>query len=584
MFFKRNSSKNHLHPQALAEDQQSNYAASLDQGFGIEPDPDTHMANAELFSSVAQERDANISLTHTFCANEQDVPADFNGGFGSAQDDSFNFIPQNAQAAELTIYEDQSAGDLAFNDTDDVYGSSGAHGSSSAYGDSAYDALPEGSRVVEDSFAPEYESVANSTTSFAMVDDFDLQQGEASGVGSLSARDGIEPERIGHSGNMTLAEDDDEYASASLDIASVSAEDSNSLEPQEELVQPMDEHEAAAQLIAEMMLGRNPLANLTADAPQPLDQNLDNVVSSAEHEHEHGESTESESASAASDVALEIDDADERIVNKRIQEPKHKIEIVEEQDPPKVAFLDAESEHQAALAEQREDAIVQAFVGDVDRSPSANGGPSFTLLRQQISMVNAPEKEVEPDLLSEEQEEHGNQADINDFVTGNITTLRTGTDNVSFTSVGGGTPVEEGDNTLEQPMSVVEAVLEGFEQINNAQQNYTSTLSATRITYEQPKLLPTLFKDVLRYFYVYSLAILLGVLCLVKVYQVQDTRDLTSRLNEVTFNNEELEKEWLNLLATRQNLSEHAKIRASATRQLDMVSPKTENEQVISLH
>ena len=74
------------------------------------------------------------------------------------------------------------------------------------------------------------------------------------------------------------------------------------------------------------------------------------------------------------------------------------------------------------------------------------------------------------------------------------------------------------------------------------------------------------------------------VLCLMKVYQVQETRDLTSQLNDITLNNANLEKEWLNLMATRQSLTEHAKIRAYASNKLQMQSPKTNSEQVISLH
>ena len=92
-----------------------------------------------------------------------------------------------------------------------------------------------------------------------------------------------------------------------------------------------------------------------------------------------------------------------------------------------------------------------------------------------------------------------------------------------------------------------------------------------------------LMDDLLHNWLVYSLAILACLLCLAKIYQVQETRELTASLNESTFNNADLDKEWLNLMATRQSLSEHAKIRTFASEQLQMQAPKIESEHVISL-
>lgn len=116
------------------------------------------------------------------------------------------------------------------------------------------------------------------------------------------------------------------------------------------------------------------------------------------------------------------------------------------------------------------------------------------------------------------------------------------------------------------------------------QVGFTSTRDYAQSTEEWPKLVPMIFHKIGIYWLAYGLAILACVLCLLKVYQVQETRDLTARYNEVQLNNDTLEKEWLNLVATRQNLSENAKVREYAVSRLQMVSPKTENEKVISLH
>lgn len=518
---------------------------------------------SQLFGAMADEKTASIKLEQMFCANEQDDTAELASkvGFGSARDDAFTFIPLGSQPV-ATVSEDQVASDAANTATDAAIN-----------------------------------VAANAATEL---------QARAEGYDKQDVLDEVEP--------STLS-------------AEQAAEDG--------VERPIDEHEAAAQLIANMMLGRNPLANLTADTNQELEQSADlnfatsklesaaddlkqdgldlaavvaeddavsevaglraKVEGAADADPNLGETTESD---AADDVGLElleepVEAEDDCLVNKRIKEPKHKIELVEDDEPPHTTFLDPESEKQAALAEQREDAIVQAFVGKVEQTPPQNR-PRFTLLSTQVTLGDTPEKEVEPNLLSEEEKEaNGSQADINEFVTGNITTLRTGTDDVALASGGGASRAsesvehdDESDDTLEQPEIPVEHVLEDVESLNESERNqyYTSTLPSSRGTVTLPKLLPTLMQDISRYFYVYSLAILLGMLCLLKVYQVQDTRNLTAQLNEVAIDNAELEKEWLNLLATRQNLSEHAKIRSYATRQLEMVSPKTENEQVISLH
>ena len=100
----------------------------------------------------------------------------------------------------------------------------------------------------------------------------------------------------------------------------------------------------------------------------------------------------------------------------------------------------------------------------------------------------------------------------------------------------------------------------------------------------EERLVPSIFADISKNFLTYFLGIVLCALSLYKVYQVQETRDLTARYNEVMMNNENLHKEWLSLIAQRQTLSEQGTIRAAATQKLDMVAPKTDLEQVIKIN
>lgn len=95
-------------------------------------------------------------------------------------------------------------------------------------------------------------------------------------------------------------------------------------------------------------------------------------------------------------------------------------------------------------------------------------------------------------------------------------------------------------------------------------------------------LLRAIFADIGNNFFTYFLAIVLCFLSIYKVVQVQDTRDLIANLNEVTMQNENLNKIWLSLLAERQELSEHNKIRKEASEKLHMRAPKTDAEKVIT--
>lgn len=357
---------------------------------------------------------------------------------------------------------------------------------------------------------------------------------------------------------------------------------------------PSTNSQTAEAFNAETLAESSTAENLVAENLAAENSDAENLAESSTAETLLAENSHAE----VSNEEMLADDQDnagsqneEFLVNRHLFEPKHKIELVSEHDGedsgPRVTFLDAESEQQAALAEQREDAILQAFVGPVEPNAPQSRTPSFMLLNTHanITLQELREQEQEEHLLSKEQKKPGNEADIHDFITGNIVSLSTGTDNVAVPIASGGA---EAGSELEDETDLTQDQVQGdrieIKSPLDDNANYASTISSFTGNFFSPKLLPTLAQDIGRYFYVYALAIVFGVLCLMKVYQVQDTRNLTSQLNEVTVNNEELEKEWLNLLATRQNLSEHAKVRSYASFQLQMVSPKTESEQVISLH
>ncbi|MBU3843304.1 MAG: cell division protein FtsL [Candidatus Anaerobiospirillum pullicola] len=224
----------------------------------------------------------------------------------------------------------------------------------------------------------------------------------------------------------------------------------------------------------------------------------------------------------------------------------------------------------------------EAQTADLVAMSSPNNGPrppQFSLLSSDVELMALPQPKA-PTLLDAEDEKGLIEAE--DFITGNVSVvseqLRTGTDNVAV-----GSGAAAADDT-EQPhfdpnMVATLPYLPGKECFRS-----TVTMSAAGNRERKPRLLPLICQDFLAHWLVYGLAVLACVLCLMKVYQVQETRDLTSQLNDITLNNANLEKEWLNLMATRQSLTEHAKIRAYASNKLQMQSPKTNSEQVISLH
>lgn len=233
----------------------------------------------------------------------------------------------------------------------------------------------------------------------------------------------------------------------------------------------------------------------------------------------------------------------------------------------------ARYERQEELQAERDSARKQIFFVLSDENESEIFDASVH--NTQLIQVRKP-------TLLDDDNEYGD-AETEDFVTGNVTVLATGTDSARAVSAGGrGVAAEAGEaesESEEEPNVEELAFLPGKEQ-------FRSTFSLgedASLRPREPKLLPMLMDDLLHNWLVYSLAILACLLCLAKIYQVQETRELTASLNEITFNNADLDKEWLNLMATRQSLSEHAKIRTFASEQLQMQAPKIESEHVISL-
>lgn len=182
-----------------------------------------------------------------------------------------------------------------------------------------------------------------------------------------------------------------------------------------------------------------------------------------------------------------------------------------------------------------------------------------------------------PTLLDDE---HG-EVETEDFVTGNVTILATGTDSAQAIASGTAAGAESADDEAEGDESNIEKLeyLPGREHFRSS----VSSGDDASLRPREPKLIPMLMQDIAHTWLVYFLALVACALCLAKIYQVQETRELTSALNDITFSNADLDKEWLNLMAERQSLSEHAKIRTYASEHLQMQAPKIESEQVISI-
>ncbi len=97
------------------------------------------------------------------------------------------------------------------------------------------------------------------------------------------------------------------------------------------------------------------------------------------------------------------------------------------------------------------------------------------------------------------------------------------------------------------------------------------------------KIIASLLNDLKCNFMTYFLMVILCILALIKVCQVQQTRNLIASYNEVRTTNENLERQWLDLTAMVETLTLHSTIRQNAKEDLQMVNPKTEDEQVIIL-
>lgn len=337
-------------------------------------------------------------------------------------------------------------------------------------------------------------------------------------------------------------------------------------------------------------------ADADAEAAQAPEQERESAAASAamqstdeqaDSEKEAKDSAESSVEDSADGVTLHADTKPEGEPTSGSSDPasdwNFSLEEVDSsslQNQPRMSlspFLDGEAkaryERQEELQAERDSARKQIFFVLSDENESEIFDASVH--NTQLIQVRKP-------TLLDDDNEYGD-AETEDFVTGNVTVLATGTDSARAVSAGGrGVAAEAGEaesESEEEPNVEELAFLPSKEQ-------FRSTFSLgedASLRPREPKLLPMLMDDLLHNWLVYSLAILACLLCLAKIYQVQETRELTASLNEITFNNADLDKEWLNLMATRQSLSEHAKIRTFASEQLQMQAPKIESEHVISL-
>lgn len=234
-------------------------------------------------------------------------------------------------------------------------------------------------------------------------------------------------------------------------------------------------------------------------------------------------------------------------------------------------IFDEEALRQDETLRQRNEALVSNVIALQQGSLT-----SFSLVEEGMTMVK-----VEPSTILEEEQDYIAGESEEDFIAGNVSELRsTGTDNGSALSTGAALA---SDGSIAGTVSDVEVE---EVPIIPARLHVSSTLNLPNAGADRSPgahLLPSLLSDFVHCWYAYGAALLLCVLCLLNVYQVQATNTVNARLNEVSLSNESIEREWLNLMAQRQNLSEHATVRDSAIYQLQMVAPQTEKEHVIYL-
>ena len=234
-------------------------------------------------------------------------------------------------------------------------------------------------------------------------------------------------------------------------------------------------------------------------------------------------------------------------------------------------IIDEEAQRQDESLRQRKEALVSNVI-----ALQQGALTSFSLVEEGMTMVK-----VEPSTILEEEQDFVVGESEEDFIAGNVTELQsTGTDNGSAISTAVGLP---SDGSIAGTVSDVE--VEDV-PIIPARLHVSSTLNLPNAGADRSPgahLLPSLLSDFVHCWYAYGAAILLCIMCLLNVYQVQATNTVNARLNEVSLSNESIEREWLNLMAQRQNLSEHTTVRDSAIYQLQMVAPQTEKEHVIYL-
>lgn len=244
--------------------------------------------------------------------------------------------------------------------------------------------------------------------------------------------------------------------------------------------------------------------------------------------------------------------------------------------------LDEEAKRKNERSRQRKETLVSNVL-----SMKGSHALQFSLVEEGMTLVNIKSANQERDFDAEEDEA--------EFVAGNVIPLAhlsTGTDNGSATSVraSGDTAsankqsadndesveVEMHDGKVVDPMPIKAAIL-----------HVSSTLNLPNVSPERRTsiaLLPALLADINRHWFTYGLALILCALCIFKVYQVQETNNITARLNDVSLLKNELEAEKNNLLAQHQNLSEHTTVRESALNRLNMVVLHTDQENLLYLN
>ena len=275
--------------------------------------------------------------------------------------------------------------------------------------------------------------------------------------------------------------------------------------------------------------------------------------------------------SAAYSLARPFDD-DPKIEVESLTAQEHELSAVHGGTVELV--LDEDAQRHGENLRQRKETLEESVIALKDDSAT-----QFSLVEEGMTLVK-----IAPTTILEEESAYQEGESEEEFIAGNVMiaeALSTGTDNGAALSSGGALADDPGNHAPQGKGQDIEDL-----PIIGARLHVSSTLNLPNAGADRRpgvRLLPSILADFGRYWFTYGLAVLLCVLCLIKVYQVQATCNVTSRLNEVALSNAEIQKEWLNLMAQRQNLSEHATVRNSAVFKLQMTAPQTEKEHVIYL-